>query len=148
MKALFEGVKHHRIKDEWETPRSVFDPLDEEFHFTLDPCALPDTAKCESYFTPDDDGLAQPWAPHRVFMNPPYGQLPQWVAKAYRESLRGALIVCLLPAATSSEWWHRYCMKGEIRFVRGRVRFVGAPSSAPFSNVIVIFRPLTQGGKR
>ena len=105
MKALFKGVTHHRTQDEWETPLSVFDPLNEEFRFTLDPCATPETAKCEIYFTPDDDGLTQPWTPHRVFMNPPYcrNELPKWVAKAYQESLCGALVVCLLPASTSNE---------------------------------------------
>ena len=48
-------------RDDWETPPEFFEKLDEEFHFTLDACALPETAKCPTYFTPDDDGLARPW---------------------------------------------------------------------------------------
>lgn len=42
--------------DLWETPQGFFDRLNEEFHFDLDPCALPDNAKCEKYFTPEEDG--------------------------------------------------------------------------------------------
>lgn len=47
--------------DEWETPPDFFEELNAEFRFTLDPCALPETAKCPTYFTPDDDGLSRPW---------------------------------------------------------------------------------------
>lgn len=47
--------------DEWETPPDFFETLNAEFRFTLDPCALPETAKCPTYFTPDDDGLSRPW---------------------------------------------------------------------------------------
>jgi hypothetical protein len=32
-------------------------------------------------------------------------------------------------------------MKGEIRLLRGRVRFVGGNHSAPFPSAIVVFRP-------
>jgi hypothetical protein len=81
-------------------------------------------------------------------MNPPYGRtIGQWVEKAYRSSLAGATVVCLLPARTDTAWWHDLCMKGEIRFLRGRVRFereretgVRAVSAAPFPSAIVIFK--------
>lgn len=46
---------------EWTTPQDFFDKLNEEFHFTLDPCAQHDTAKCSKYYTREDDGLAQDW---------------------------------------------------------------------------------------
>lgn len=45
----------------WETPQAFYDKLNEEFHFDLDPCALPDNAKCETFFTPEQDGLIQDW---------------------------------------------------------------------------------------
>ena len=48
-------------RDDWETPPDFFAALNEEFHFTLDVCALPETAKCADYFTPEDDGLSRPW---------------------------------------------------------------------------------------
>lgn len=45
----------------WATPQDFFDKLNEEFRFTLDPCALPDNAKCKRFYTPEQDGLAQSW---------------------------------------------------------------------------------------
>ena len=47
--------------DEWATPQAVFDELNSEFHFTLDPCATPDNAKCPNYYTKDANGLLQNW---------------------------------------------------------------------------------------
>lgn len=47
--------------DKWATPKDFFDKLNDEFHFDLDPCAIPDNAKCKRFFTPDDDGLSQDW---------------------------------------------------------------------------------------
>ena len=52
---------------DWTTPQDFFDELDKEFHFTLDPCALPETAKCKVFFTPEDDGLKQSWGGGREY---------------------------------------------------------------------------------
>jgi phage N-6-adenine-methyltransferase len=126
--------------DEWATPQAFFDLLDQEFHFTLDVCARPENAKCRTFFTREVDGLRQPWS-GRCWMNPPYGrEIVRWVRKAYEESLQGAIVVCLVPARTDTAWWHDYCTKGEIRFLRKRLSFGGASSSAPFPSAIVIFR--------
>lgn len=126
--------------DEWETPQELFDELNEEFYFMLDPCATKENAKCESYFTKEDDGLKQEWFTH-VFMNPPYGrEVGKWVKKAYEESQEGCLVVCLLPARTDTKWFHDYCLKGEIRWIKGRLKFSGMKNSAPFPSMIVIFR--------
>jgi len=124
----------------WETPIELFRRLDAEFHFTLDVCALPETAKCTRYFSPTDDGLAQPWE-GVCWMNPPYGRaIADWMRKACEESQRGCTVVCLVPARTDTEWWHQYAMRGEIRYLRGRVRFGAATSCAPFPSAVVIFR--------
>lgn len=53
-------VLFSRKSDEYETPQEIFDALNEEFHFDLDPCATPDNAKCLLYFTKEEDGLNQP----------------------------------------------------------------------------------------
>jgi phage N-6-adenine-methyltransferase len=128
-------------KDDWETPPAFFAELDAEFGFTLDACATAATAKCGAFFTPADDALLRSWD-GVVWMNPPYGrQISAWVEKAFTEAVRGATVVCLLPARTSTAWWHDYCMRGEVRFIRGRLKFVGAPSAAPFPSAVVIFRP-------
>ena len=125
---------------EWTTPQSLFDTLNEQFHFTLDPCATPENAKCRRYFTKADDGLKQKWT-GRVFMNPPYGrEIGKWVKKAYEASKTDAdLVVCLLPSRTDTRWWHEYCMKGEITFIKGRLKFGEAKNSAPFPSAIVLF---------
>ncbi len=66
----------------------------------LDVCASATNAKCPRYYTRDDDGLAQPWD-GKCWMNPPYGRtIGLWMRKAYEESQRGALVVCLVPART------------------------------------------------
>jgi site-specific DNA-methyltransferase (adenine-specific) len=124
----------------WETPQDLFDQLNSEFRFDLDPCALPENAKCELYFTPKEDGLSQSWDGHHVFMNPPYGrEISKWVKKAAESK---ALVVCLLPARTDTRWFHDYVYKKtEIRFVKGRLKFGGASENAPFPNMIVIFNP-------
>lgn len=126
--------------DEWATPQAFFDALNETLHFTLDPCATPQNAKCCRYFTKAENGLTQEWT-GRVFMNPPYGrEIGKWVRKAYEESRKNAeLVVCLLPARTDTSWWHDYCLGGEIYFVRGRLRFGNAKNSAPFPSAIVCF---------
>lgn len=126
---------------DWETPPELFDPLNEEFHFTLDVCATAQNAKCTRFFTPEEDGLKQKWT-GVCWMNPPYGrEVKAWMKKAYEESLRGATVVCLVPSRTDTFWWHEYAMKAdEIRYVRGRVRFIGAESTAPFPSSLIIFR--------
>ena len=128
--------------DEWGTPQNFFDALDAIYHFTLDVCATPENAKYRRYFTHTDDGLAQSWAGERCWMNPPYGRvIKDWMKKAYAESQRGALVVCLVPARTDTAWWHEYAMKGDVTFIRGRLKFGGHKNPAPFPSAVVVFRP-------
>jgi phage N-6-adenine-methyltransferase len=127
---------------EWSTPQWLFDALAREFAFTLDPCATRENAKCPRFFTREDDGLVQDWGDEVVFMNPPYGAaIGRWMRKAYESSRAGATVVCLVPARTDTAWWHLYAMKGEVRLLRGRLKFGNAQNSAPFPSAIVIFRP-------
>ena len=133
----------HISKDKWETPPKVFDPLNDEFGFTLDPCCEKDNAKCSKFYTESDNGLIQDWSKDVVFVNPPYsrGNIDAWMRKCYEESLKGAKIVALIPVSSSSKWWHNYVWKkAEIRFIKGRIRFVGAPSTAPFSSCLAIYQ--------
>jgi len=150
--AVFGGMKsknngrYNGNGRHWATPPEVFDPLDAEFHFTLDPCATPETAKCVRFYTEIEDGLAKSWAGEIVFMNPPYGrEIYAWTRKARDEAKRGALVVGLLPASTDLKWWHEDIVgHAEVRYIRGRVRFLtGGPyrASGFFASVIVIWRP-------
>lgn len=138
-------------KQDWTTPRWLFDQLDAEFHFTLDAAASPENALCPHYYTEADDALRQPWT-GRVWINPPYGRATgQWVRKAF-ESVYGAgkgpqttwadCVVMLVAARTDTAWWHDYAMRGsEIRLIRGRLKFGESPNSAPFPSAILVFTP-------
>lgn len=130
---------------EWATPRALFDALDAEFRFTIDACAVPENAKCRLFYSPEDDGLSQPWH-GRVWCNPPYGRgIGAWIKKAWGSAQAGATVVLLIPSRTDTAWWHDYCARGEVRFLRGRVKFErtygGKSESAPFPSAIVVFRP-------
>ena len=122
------------------TPKYFFDRLNLEFNFDLDVCANHENAKCKRYFTESDNGLLQKWS-GSVWMNPPYGrEIVNWIRKAYESAQEGATVVCLIPSRTDASWWHDYCMNGEIRFVRGRLKFGGSEWNAPFPSAVVIFR--------
>lgn len=127
---------------EWETPQEFFQALDSEFHFTLDACATSKNAKCKRFFTASDNGLSQEWT-GTVWCNPPYGkEIGKWCEKAYKTAQAGkATVVMLLHARTDTRWFHEWVYhKGEIRFVRGRLKFGGAPYNAPFPSMVVIYR--------
>jgi len=129
--------------DQWATPQSLFDELNAEFNFTLDACASAWNYKVDKYFDEAMDSLKQDWT-GTVWMNPPYGRtIKQWMAKAYESAGGGATVVCLVPARTDTAWWWDYAMNGEVRFIRGRIKFVsptGEGDAAPFPSAIVIFR--------
>ena len=124
----------------WETPQDLFDKLNAEFHFDLDVCALPENAKCEKYYTPEDDGLLQPWN-GVCWCNPPYGKtIGKWIQKAYETFAGGGTVVMLLPARTDTKWFHEYIYnKAEIRFIKGRLKFGNSKNAAPFPSMIVVF---------
>lgn len=128
--------------NEWTTPQYLFDELNEEFNFTLDPCATDENAKCSKYFTIEDDGLSKDWSNDVVFMNPPYGRgIKKWIKKAYEESLNGATVVCLIPARTDTTYWHDFIFDkaDDIKFLKGRLKFGNGKNSAPFPSAIVIY---------
>lgn len=127
--------------DMWATPQAFFDQLNEEFHFTVDVCAIPENAKCEKFFTPEINGLKQEWE-GVCWCNPPYGrEIGKWVEKAYIASTWGATVVMLLPARTDTKWFHEYIYnKSEIRFVKGRLKFGNSKTAAPFPSMVVIFK--------
>jgi len=123
-------------RETWATPAEVYDALNAEFGFTLDPCPLMPAEKAGLPLW-GTDGLSRSWAGERVFCNPPYGPgVDRWLEKA-REA---ELAVYLLPARTDTRWWHAYALKAdEIRFIKGRLRFGGSPTPAPFPSVVLVF---------
>jgi site-specific DNA-methyltransferase (adenine-specific) len=142
-------------KDSWETPLWLFNLLDQEYHFDCDAAAKRENSKCTHFFC---DALTHDWyrtlaeyttALETFYLNPPYsaGNIDKFMAKAYEESQKGALVVCLVPVASDTAWWHKYVMHAqEIRFIKGRVRFVGydeegnpVKNSPTFSSCVVVF---------
>ena len=144
---------HFKSSDrEWETPDSVFQPLKKEFNILVDVCANAENTKCKVYFDRKLNGLTADWkaamdkwayTDKACWMNPPYGRgIDSWIKKAHSEALKGVTTVALIPARTDTSWFHTYIHgKQEVRFIKGRIKFVDAESSAPFPSMIVIFRP-------
>lgn len=151
--------------DERSTPQGFFDQLNERFRFTLDVAASRENHKCDQFFTQEDDGLVLAWLnrgavheeggeviqslhPSRVWCNPPYSDIPSWIMKAHEEFERGnaELIVMLLPADTSTDWFHDLLMGGPHKlhfyWLRGRLDF-GVGNGAKFPSMLVIWeKPL------
>lgn len=139
LKSESMGVHYSSETDEWATPQGFFDAVNREFNFDLDVCALPSSAKCDRYFTPDDDGLAQEWT-GSVWMNPPYGsEIVDWVKKAHDSAVDGTTVVALVPARVDTHWWWNHCRFAEIRFIKGRLKFGNVGTAAPFPSALVVF---------
>ena len=127
--------------DLWATPQEFFDKYNALYGFNLDVCANQDYAKCSNFFSIEDNGLEQEWR-GSCWMNPPYGrEIIHWMRKAYESSLCGATVVCLVPARTDTKWWHEYAMKGDIEFIKGRLKFGNSKNYAPFPSAVIVFAP-------
>lgn len=140
-------------RDDWQTPAWLFGALDLEFRFNIDAAATAETAMVRnSYLCPEQDGLRCSWGGRgsRVWLNPPYGRsVGEWVAKARKEAECGAIVVVLIFSRTDTAWWHDHAMKAsEIRFIRGRLRFLqdGAPKDpSPAPSCVLVFTPWSAG---
>lgn len=148
---MVSKVLYSSEKTDWETPRSLFEELDKEFHFDLDAAASKENTKCKKFFTKEDNALGQDWYKdgiYNIFINPPYSRAltGKFVEKCYKEYKKGATIVALLFSRTDTKWFHKYIYNQpnvEIRFIKGRVKFeLGGKSlyPAPAPSMIVIFR--------
>lgn len=139
----FDKNKFDGVSNVWETPLEFFNPLNAEFGFTIDVAASADNKKVERYFDQDKNGLIQQWDNEIYWCNPPYGRvMPKWIQKAKDETKKGATTVLLILAKTNTKWFHDICMTAsEIRFVKGRPKFVGAKDGLPFPLMLVVFKP-------
>ena len=129
-------------KQDYGTPRWLFDGLDHEFGFTLDVCASADNAKCERYFSGADGGLNQEWS-GACWVNPPFRGAGKWIERAYYAAkIEDATVVCLVPVWSHLYWWHDYALRAtEIRFLKGRITFEDSTKALPTPIAIVIYRP-------
>ena len=145
--------------DNWETPKEIFDPLNNEFNFDVDICASENNSKCKKW-TDDlelyvdlvnDIGLEEE---ETLWMNPPYsrGKQKKMIGFANDLFLMGKTIVCLLPSRTDTKMFHQYIWDEkthkprtgvEVRLIKGRIKFEldgKKKDAAPFPSMIVIFR--------
>jgi phage N-6-adenine-methyltransferase len=137
--ADFDKNRFESKNQEYATPLNLFKVLDNEFHFTLDVCADDKNRKVDNFYSQEDNSLTKDWIGN-CWMNPPYKDMKKWVIKAYNESIKNnSIVVCLIPARTNTSWWHDYCMKGEIRFIKGRPKFEGCIHGLPQPLAIVVF---------
>ena len=97
--------------DYWETPQPVFDTLNNIYNFEVDICCVPETAKCDRYFTEQADSLSFRWHKLRdikgkyIWCNPPYSDPKPWVCHAIDAQLNGVGVVMLLNNDTSVGWY-------------------------------------------
>jgi len=150
MNKAVQKIMFSSLRQDWATPQHIFDELNKEFNFTLDPCCSKKTAKCKKFYTIEDDGLSKSWEGERVFINPPFGrEQAAWIKKGYEESLKpNTIIVFLIPARTDTKAFHQYIYPhATLRFVKGRIKFEKPGSTtpkekwtaAPYPSMIVIF---------
>jgi len=121
-RVLFSSLSPH-----WATPKYLYEQLNQEFRFTLDPCPLREaTLDC-----------LRSWEGERVFCNPPYG--PE-IVKYLMKAREADCAVYLIPSRTDTKWFHDYCLQAdEIRFIKGRLKFGASKNSAPFPSMLVIY---------
>ena len=130
-----------RASDEWASPQWLVDQCATEFGpFDLDPAASAATAQAPTFYTIYDDGLGQRWK-GRVWMNPPYSDVGQWMAKAAAEVAIGnaELVVCLVPARVDARWYRAATtVASVVRILPQRVKFGSLSDSAPFPSAIIV----------
>ena len=125
--AMFSSKSIH-----WRTPLEVYMELDKEFKFDFDPCP---------YKSKNRTGLLVGWG-KRVYCNPPYNNIYNFIEKALIELKKQTeVVVFLLPSRTDSKWFHDLVLSKyrEIRLARGRIKFDGK-HNAPFASCIIIFK--------
>jgi phage N-6-adenine-methyltransferase len=131
-------------RDNWFTPDDLFREIETRYGpFDIDVAASDKNAKCDRFYTADDDALTQHWD-GAAFCNPPYRDLIRWVKKAHDEVRSGRCkrAVLLLPAQTSTAWFHDYALRyGHVWFIRGKRKFGNAKGTAMSASIVVVFWP-------
>lgn len=99
---MLNDVLYSSRSEMWETPQAFFDILNDEFNFTLDPCATQENAKCKKFFTKVEDGLVQDWGKEIVFCNPPYGkEIAKWSVLCLLLFVALSKRICIQPSPST-----------------------------------------------
>ena len=128
-------------RDNWETPKTLFDNLNNVYHFNVDLCADDNNHLCDEYYTEKNSCLDKDIRGKVIYCNPPYSrEMYKFIEKCYKLSFYNT-VVMLLPARTDTKWFHDFIYnKAEIRFIKGRLRFSNSKNVATFPSMIVIYR--------
>ena len=131
-------------RQDYGTPEEVLDAVLQLLRierFSLDAAAAANNAVAHRYYTAKDDGVAHPWHETGVtWWNPPYGQCKRWARKACSEAALGRVSVGLIPASVGSNWWREYVHQyAHVKFLNGRVTFVGCTAPFPKDVALVIY---------
>lgn len=122
-------------RQNWKTPKVIYDQLNQEFKFDFDPCLF------ETHTIHMKDMLGSDWPGQSIFVNPPYDRLSLWIEKCSKEAAKGKTVVMLIPSRTDTEAFHEFIYgKADLRFIKGRLCFDDSGKRAPFPSMIVIFR--------
>ena len=134
------------IKTDWKTPPDLVHYIKRRFDVRLDVCASEPNV-CERYFSMSDDGLSRLWD-DRAYCNLPYGpEIPAWIDHGIVcvRSCICPIVVYLVPARTDTLWFQDAITRNDLlvraEFLPGRIKFVGATSSAPFPSMLLILEP-------
>lgn len=145
--------KFDSIKQDWTTPRILFDKLNQEFNFEWDLAASEENALCKNFYTKENDGLTKDWD-GIAWLNCPYGdknsKMVDWIKKAYYETQKNPnlTVVMLIPNRSNNQWWANYVMKAaEIRFIIGRPKFGDCTMGLPQPLCIPVFRQTNETTK-
>jgi len=137
----FQTVGYTAGSDEHDTPIEFFSPIaDAVGGFDLDPCASSDSDLADENLTKDDGGLREWYG--KVWMNPPYSDVSEWMEHANQQYQHGNadLIVSLVFARTSTQWFHNYAREADtLCFVEGRLTFGEADHSAPAPSLVAVW---------
>ena len=122
--SLSKGCGFNRPRsDYWGTPVKLKEQLAKHTGLRFadfDPAPYP--------LPPSFDGLEHLWhhgEGETVFVNPPFSDMPRWIAKMIAEASRGVSILALLPHQSDRAWYESVLESAKsIVFIRGKVNYI------------------------
>jgi phage N-6-adenine-methyltransferase len=129
---IYKSNTAEPAKDLWQTPKALFNALNDEFWFTLDACASSDNTLCYDFLSEEKSALEHDWLSCEqsntgaVFINPPYSQAEVFLKRASHQAQRHNLtVVALVNANTDTKWFaEAVSTANEVRLITGRISFV------------------------
>jgi len=141
--------KPGRSVQEVRTPPEFLAAVKSMLHvadFDCDLAATDDNTVADLYYTEAENALVQAWPREGGWnwLNPPFGDLAPWVAKAWREAGRGVQTAMLVPAGVGANWWRDWVhLKARVLLLNGRLTFVGHPTPYPKDLCLLLYGPPT-----